>query len=121
VDDYVAQIEAGADWLGEWLRLHVRQAWPRAELAYEGAASAGSRYWTVRLPDGDVMTIGATEPALLEPGVREIPMRLDAVDWQQALEEARPDGLLISTAAQLFVWDVDRDRGTRLIEGRDRV
>lgn len=117
MDAYTDEVERGAVWLGEWIRLHVLERWPTADLTYEGAAVSGSRYWSVRLPNGTTAEIGATEPTLLEPGVRDIPISLDTIDWRGSLLEVYPAGLLISTGGRLFEWDRERDRGTRLIAG----
>lgn len=112
--EYREQVESGALWLGEWLRLHALERWPEARVEYHGAASGGSRHWCIHTGAG-LLWLAATEPSLLEPGVRQIPQKLDALDWRGALVDAVPDGLLISTTADVFVWDRDRDRGTRLI------
>lgn len=113
--EYEREVEAGADWLSEWLRLVVGAEWPRANVHYEGAAANGSRAWRIR-GGGVEHWFAVTEPALLEPHLREIPSLLERLDWHRAMSEAAPAGLLVSTGGRLFAWDRERDRGMRLLE-----
>ena len=115
VDPYVEEIEAGASWLGEWLRLVVNAEWPGASISYEGAAANGSRAWRIFAVGGEHW-FAVTEPSLLQPMVREIPLLLERLEIGRAMALAEPAGLLVSTGGRLFAWDRARDRGLRLLD-----
>jgi hypothetical protein len=115
VNEYSDEVEAGAGWLSEWLRLVVGAEWPGAVVSYEGEAAGGSRAWRISAGAAEYW-FAVTEPTLLEPMLRDVPILLERLDLRKAMRMAEPDGLLISTGGRIFAWDQERDRGTRLLE-----
>ena len=115
MDDYERGLEAAAEWLGEWLNLVLAAEWPGVAISYAGAAANGSRHWQIAA-GGAVRWFAVTEPALMEPMVRQIPQQLENVDWNRVVKLTEPEGILVSAGGRLFAWDREKDRGVRLID-----
>ena len=115
MDSYERDIEASAEWLGEWLRLVIPAEWPGAMITYAGAAANGSRHWQISTGNA-VRWFAVTEPALIEPMVRDIPLQLENLNWDRAARMTEPEGILLSAGGRLFAWDRAKDRGVRLLE-----
>lgn len=115
MDDYEQGLEISAEWLGEWLRLVIAAEWPAATITYEGAAASGSRHWRIT-GYGAERWFAVTEPALMEPMVRDIPLQLERLDWHRVFGMSEPFGILVSAGGRVFAWDREKDRGVRLLD-----